>query len=318
MNNLSFFKNKKILITGASGIIGFNLSKELLKCNSSEIFINYRNKLDEIFLKELDFPNVNHLIGDVSDFNFLSSIPEFDIIFHLSGYGQPKKFLENPACTLSINSFSTDFLINKKLKKSGTFIFMSSSEVYSSCQSTLEDSKITIDLNNVRNPYIIGKIAGESVVNISRLNGVDSKSIRICLAYGPGFKSNDNRVINEFVINAYNESKIELMDDGYAIRKYIYIKDAIRMILKICETGKHPVYNVGGKDEISIAELAKEISSQTKSSLSFGKRKNSMLGSPNFAGVDISRYENEFGEQSFENIKDGVRATIEWYKKIKQ
>lgn len=314
MNSLSFLDKKKILITGASGLIGFNLCRELSRNKSARIFVNYRNQLEAPFRKSLTLDRLTHLIGDVNDLSFLSSLPKFDSIIHLSGYGQPKKFLENPNSTLSMNSFVTDFLLNKKLEVGGSFVFMSSSEVYANGTWPSEESKILVDLDNVRNPYILGKLAGESIVNIARANGVNAKSIRICLAYGPGFKRNDNRVINELIMKGCDKSEINLIDDGSAIRKYIYIEDAVQMIIKICDRGSKGLYNVGGRDELSILDLAREISLQTNAKLSASEKKNALPGSPAFAGVVISRYESEFGSVNLTSMPKGVKACIDWYK----
>lgn len=303
-----------ILITGASGLIGLNLCKELLERKVGKIFVNYRNEIEKPFLSILNPQRVTPVIGDINDPLFLNQLPKFDVIFHLSGYGQPKKFLENPNATFSMNSFSTDVLLNKKLKKNGKFIFMSSSEVYANGTFPSEDSKILLDLDNVRNPYILGKLAGESLVNVARQKGVDAKSIRICLAYGPGFKKNDNRVINELIMKGCDKSEINLIDDGSAIRKYIYIDDAVQMIIKICDKGSKGLYNVGGRDELSILDLAREISLQTNAKLSASEKKNALPGSPAFAGVVISRYESEFGSVNLTSMPKGVKACIDWYK----
>lgn len=315
MNKSIFFNNKNILITGASGLIGFNLCKKLAEIGRGNIFINYRKPLDKPFLKGLENrERVRHLVGDVTDALFLDSLPKFDIIFHLSGYGQPKKFLENPSATFSMNSLSTDILLNKKLNNGGCFIFMSSSEVYANGTWPSEESKILIDTNNIRNPYILGKLAGESIVNRAVSTGANAKSIRICLAYGPGFKRDDNRVINELIIKGCRESSITLMDAGSAIRKYIYIDDAVQAILNICENGSHSLYNLGGSGEISILNLAKEISTQTNSELSAPENKNAVVGSPNFAGVNTSRYEAEFGRIESINLCEGIKRSIQWYR----
>jgi len=293
-----------VLITGASGLIGLNLCREILEKKIGKIFVNYRNEIEKPFLSVLNPQRVTPVVGDINDLLFLNQLPKFDVIFHLSGYGQPKKFLENPDATFSMNSFSTDVLLNKKLNKNGKFIFMSSSEVYANGTFPSEDSKILLDLENARNPYILGKLAGESLVNVARQKGVDAKSIRICLAYGPGFKKNDNRVINELIMRGCDTGEVSLMDDGSARRKYIYINDSVNMIMNITFNGKQNLYNVGGKEELSILDLAKEIALQTNSKVSIKKKKNAAIGSPAFAGVLISRYEKEFGEVSLTSIKE--------------
>ena len=72
-------------------------------------------------------------------------------------------------------------------------------------------------------PYIIGKMTGEYNVNLLREDGLDVKSARVSLCYGPGHVMEDTRVMSELTLKGIENKTINLFDDGSAFRKYQHI-----------------------------------------------------------------------------------------------
>ncbi len=311
MDNLNLFKNKRVLITGASGVIGYNLVKRIKKAENCEIHINYLNEIDANLIELNDC--VHHKF-DICDLEKINQLPEFDIIFHCSGYGQPQKFCENPEKTFSLNTVSLVFL-SEKVKQDGQFIFFSTSEIYAEGDGNSEDSIISINPKNQRNCYILSKIFGEIFLSLNKR--IKYKNIRLCLCYGEGFKSSDKRVLCEFIFKAVDNNSIQLMDDGSSVRSYIYIDDCIEAILNIVKNGKDNLYNLGGKQLITIADLANTVSKLTGCSVSLGSKENKMKNSPDKAYVDISKYESEFGTLNKTPLELGISKLIDWYKNYK-
>ena len=62
-------------------------------------------------------------------------MPNVDIIIHAAGSGEPSKFILNPLSTLEINTLTTLNLF-KKLKSKGSFLFISSSDIYNGLTTT--------------------------------------------------------------------------------------------------------------------------------------------------------------------------------------
>lgn len=310
MNITKFYNlhNKKILITGATGIIGFNLCKELKKI-PCEIHINYLNDLDNNF-KELDNSIVHHKF-DITNIENIKDLPQFDIIFYCSGYGQPLKFTNDPEKTFLLNTLSVSYLLDK-LYENGSFIFLSTSEIYAESEGNDEECKITINPFNSRNCYILSKLFGETMLSLTSKK-INHKIIRLCLCYGPGFKKSDKRVLSEFIMKAVDKKEITLMDDGSDIRSYIYIDDCIEGILNILSYGKHKLYNIGGKDLLTIYNLAESVGKTVNATVKAGDKKNKLKNSPNKAYVDITRYESEFGVLNKTNLNDGIKKCVDWY-----
>ncbi len=132
-----------------------------------------------------------------------------------------------------------------------------------------------------------------------------------------GQKKNDERILNKLIQRGLLHKKILLMDKGRDIRSYIYVTDAIEMMLNILINGKSNLYNVGGKTKITIFKLAKFISLNTKKKI-YIKEKNNYFknNAPRKAYVSIKKYEKEFGKKKFLNFKEGLIKTILWQKNL--
>ena len=307
MDNFSFLSGKDVLVTGASGVIGYNLVHSL-KNAGANVTALFRTKREKPF----DFSDVELILVDVCDLEEIARLPRYDAVFHLAGFGQPKLFTKDKVKTFELNTYPIPTLM-EKVKSGGHFLFMSSSEVYGSGSNHREDDAIQFVDSN-RSCYVLGKLVGEFLVQNSQERGINVKSVRICLAYGAGFTKDDTRVLTELIFKGLNHKNVNLMDDGAALRKYIYVNDALEMISNIMLNGSHQVYNVGGLESISIKTLAESIAKHTGSTVEFGPAYNSLAGSPNEAGVNIQRYLNEFNALEFTTINEGIEKCVEWAK----
>lgn len=203
----------------------------------------------------------------------------------------------------------------KILNKNGNFLFISTSEIYSGLKNKPDEEMIgNCNSNHPRSTYIQSKILGESIVNLYKNKGLNAKSVRLCLAYGPGNKKKDHRVLYQLIQKGLNSNKINLLDNGMAKRSYIYILDAIKMIINIFFFGKSNIYNVGGVKVLTIKKLATLISKKLNVNLIIPKIKIPLKSAPDLAVVNIEKYKHEFGNYKFTNIIKGLEKTIAWQK----
>lgn len=324
INKIDFtkIKNKKILITGASGLLGVYLVscfKLLKNKNNLEIFVWVKNDIEDYFQEF--FEDCKIIQGDITDEKIHQNLEKFDLILHCAGYGQPGKFLEDKIKTILINTNATINLFNN-LSTDGKFLFVSTSEIYSGLdyENIKEEEIGTINTNHIRSCYIEGKRCGESICYSFIEKGYDVKIIRLSLAYGPGTKKNDRRVLNSLIQKGLTEDNISLLDDGSSIRTYCYISDVVEMIFNIFLKGRHIVYNVGGESKISILDLSRMIGQKLNKEVIKPKIDNSLAGSPKVVNSSICRYIEEFGQKNFVTLDEGLNSTINWqktlYKKI--
>ena len=321
--DLSLFNNRKVLITGASGLIGTYITYcifEYMKADNSTIDLTLlcSSEIPE-HLKELsDNSCCKFILGDLTDENFLDSLEKYDDIIHAACYGQPGKFMADKISTIMLNTYTTKKLL-EKVNDNGRFLFISSSEVYSgSDELPYKESCSGVTMpDHPRACYIEGKRLGEALCYAFSEKNINVKIARVALAYGPGVKRNDKRVLYNFIQKAILEHKIEMLDQGESRRVYSYVADTVHLLLSIMLYGKETLYNVGGDSEISIKELAKLVGNELGVDVIIPETSEKGFNeAPQTVKMDISRVVNEFNKKKFIDINEGIQRTIQWYKQI--
>ena len=227
--------------------------------------------------------------------------------------------MEHPEITIKLNTYVTLTLLEKVLTKNGKFLFISTSEVYSGLLNPpfREEQIGTSSPLHPRACYIEAKRCGETIVNVYRNKGVAATSARLSLAYGPGTRSGDRRVLNNFIEKALIDKEIRLLDKGDAKRTYCYVSDAVNMMWQILLKGKECVYNVGGFSTVTIAELARFVGEISGVNVVFPENGGvGVSGAPEDVRLDLSRITSEFGKRELVNLETGLRSTIEWQQSL--
>ena len=307
-----------ILVTGSSGVIGSYLIKKLIKeYPSAKIYGTTFKQFSTIGYTN----NKNiHFI----DYSLIFGIEQkFDQIWHLATYGQPAKFIQNWKDVLNLN---TEDIIKlcRLLKPNGKFLYASSSEIYGSPGLNNDADMPASYTCTPRSIYIDSKRLGESIIN-SLLPKENYRIFRICLAYSPYFLKNDNRVLYEFIVKALSNNEIQLLDEGSAIRQYLFIKDACDMMLKITNTiyknllikDEAPIFNISNSSEpITIYELAKLIGENLKVPIRKGPKNANPHSAPKIVQVYPERFLKLFPEFKFTSIKDGIAKVCSEAKQV--
>jgi nucleoside-diphosphate-sugar epimerase len=238
--------------------------------------------------------------------------------------------------TIKVNTSDLARLVATNLKSKGRLLFLSTSEVYSGNPRSLyrEEDIGATNPAHVRSPYIESKRCGEAICHAALAAGCTALIARVSSVYGPGVRAGDTRVMSQFIDAAIKRGEIELKDGGQARRVFLYVSDAVEMLLNILLQGAGSVYNVGGQasltgrngvtwnntvGEVSILALAKKIGKITDAVVSEsgykGARGGSALpGAPAHTGLDMSRYCREFPKEDWVSLDDGLRRTIEWHR----
>ncbi len=282
---------KKLLITGAFGLVGSNICK-ILEAHYPDIEVT-KVKFDKL-------PN--------------DSYKKYDYVIYGAGYGQPMKFMEDKIETVRIHSGQPLIESIISLNSGGKFLYISSSEIYSGAPSPHKETYIgTTTPQHPRACYIEGKRCGEAICMAYREQGYDVKIARLALAYGPGTKKGDTRVINQFIEQALTKGSIWLRDKGEAMRTYVYVEDAAQMMLDVLFKGKEVVYNIGGESRVSILNLAQTIGAITQSKVYCGEV--SLDGAPDDVKLCLNRINAEFPRE-FVSLEEGLIKTIEYQKQL--
>jgi nucleoside-diphosphate-sugar epimerase len=312
--DLSAISSAPILITGASGLMGSNFLSVFSNLSSGaasgEIHAVSRSGVLPQNVSRLN--NIKWHIGDLTDYAFIKTLPKVNSIINCAGYGQPIKFSKSKIETIKLNS-STILELYDRIDESGYFLNFSSSEVYSGSSSEIykEDDIGSTKTSHPRAAYIESKRILETIL-LSHPNekNIRMVALRLALAYGPGVKKGDDRVLNSFIRQALEGSVIKLKDSGSAMRTYCYVSDAIEMSLAALLLGEEHVYNIGGDSRTSILELAKLIAELTGTEVIPGPDSPFMPDAPRDVRLDCSKVLKLLPEKKFVSLEDGLKNLI--------
>ena len=284
VNNSVFdkFRDKTVLITGATGFIGSETVLAFLCANriknlNTKIVALVRNleKAHKIFEHIIDDCNLEIIVQDIIEpIEYTGNV---DYIIHCASNTQSKYMLEKPATTASIILDGTKRVLDfAKEKKVISTVFLSSIEVYGSIDSDLEikedDNVGQIDITSPRSSYPLAKRMAENLcVDYSTEYGIDIKIARLTQIMGAGIEYNDTRVFAQFARSVIEKRDIVLHTKGETIRNYCYITDCVSGILSILIDGKNKeIYNVANSDtKCSIKEMAEKFAEMGNIQLSY-------------------------------------------------
>lgn len=315
---------KNILITGAAGFIGFNLSMSFLKDKNSNIIgidsLNnaYDNNFKKIRVRELEKnKNFSFLNIDLSNEDSLNVISDLsiDTIFHLAARAGVRQSFREPKKYITDNTISTANLSNfVKNNKIGKLIIASTSSIYGNSGDTpmKEDKDEKYPPPSV---YASSKLSGELMAK-TILEGSDScvQIPRFFTVYGP-FGRPDMSILR-FIHWVYTGSDILLYGDGNQKRSFTYINDVISALHKLYNSDVPGVFNIGSDKTESLNNVIKII----ENNLNINAKINYQPRAYKDVDVvipDLDRIRNlDWNPET--SISEGIKNTIEWYLNYKE
>jgi UDP-glucose 4-epimerase len=298
------------LITGAAGFIGSNLANYLVR-EGHQV-----RGLDDLSAgnPQALSPDILFTRGDVNDRPKLwTLLQEVDCVYHLAArVAVPESVLypreynaTNVGGTVSLMEAMRDVGVHR-------VVFASSGAVYG--DQGAQPLKETA-FPNPRSPYAVSKLAAEYYVRtIGDLWGIESVSLRVFNAYGPGqhLPPSHPPVIPNFLRQAMRGGTLVMHGDGNQTRDYVYVDDVvIALIAAATAPGiNQMVINIGSGQETSIRALVRMVTAVTGA-------KTEVINNPRTSpGVsrmcaDISLAREKLGYQPRFSLEEGLRLTIE-------
>ncbi len=266
------FKNKTLLLTGASGLIGTFLIDVLMRKNETDqlgikIYAAGRNEqaARSRFADYWDSDSFSFLQLDVNQ--PLDTDIHFDYILHAASNTHPVQYATDPVNSLMTNLLGTYNLLEYG-RKCGLerFIFLSSVEIYGQAlhEEDVFDENYCgyIDCNTVRAGYPEGKRAGEALCQayIAKYD-MDIVIPRLSRVYGPTMKLDDSKAMSQFLMNGVKGEDIVLKSEGLQKFSYCYVADVVLGILFVWLKGKTgEAYNVADtKTDMLLRDISRYI-----------------------------------------------------------
>ena len=262
--DLSTLNDSRILVTGATGLIGSCLVDVLLTNphRNYQVYALGRNEERarqrfNNYWETADFHFIRHDISLPLDSDIC-----FDYIIHAASNASPNFFKEKPVEVIKSNIIGVENLMEHGIRHGmKRMLFVSSGEIYGEGDGrefTEADSGY-VNCATPRACYPSSKRAAETLcVAYAAEYGADVVIARPCHTYGPYFTESDNRVYAQFIRNLLDDKDIVLKSRGEQYRSWLYVVDAAHALLTILTKGaKGEAYNVADEQSnITIRALA--------------------------------------------------------------
>lgn len=310
---MNFYQNKKILVTGGTGMIGIPLVNKLIKKKAKVTVVSLDDKSrcpkGAKFLKK-DLRNFN---------NCLKVCKNQDIIFHLAGIkGSPKMAMEKPASFFYPTiSFSLNMLEAARILGVKNYLFTSSVGVYSPAKIFYEKDVWTTMPS--KNDWYAGwakrvcELQVEAYKKEYKFNNISI--IRPANVYGPydNFDPNNAMVIPSLIYKATRKSKtFEVWGDGSPIRDFVYSEDVADAMMRMIEKKIEGPLNIGSGKGYSIKEIAENISkivSKVPKKIKWKKTKHQ----GDKKRILSMKKANLNGIIAKTSLRAGINKTVEWF-----
>ncbi|NNE27837.1 MAG: NAD-dependent epimerase/dehydratase family protein [Saprospiraceae bacterium] len=316
---------KKVLIIGGAGFIGYYLTKHLAEKSNYKLIVAdnfFRGKRDSAFNALVDTHDIQVIEGDLTNpQSFEQFENDYDQVYMLASVVGVDYTTSIPHEIIRINTaliYNTlEWLKTTKVKR---VLYTSTSECYAGTIEafgykipTPEEVPLCIsDIAHPRYTYAVTKMLGESGFhNYSSVFGFENIIVRYHNVYGPrmGFKHVIPHLAQRF-LKAENPFKVYGHDQT---RAFCYITDAIEGTVKAMEMGAAgSTFHIGTEEEITIDDLIR----YTGSLYNFdGTYENAPTypGSVSRRCPDIAKARLELNFQPKISWKEGLKKTIEWY-----
>lgn len=304
---------KKILVTGGAGFIGTHLCKKLLSENNIVVcldnFFTGRHKNIEQFIQNPNFRLIEHDIINPIDI-------EVDEIYNLACPASPPHYQYDPIKTMKTSVLGVMNMLDLAKQNNAKILQASTSEVYGDPQvhPQIENYWGNVNPIGIRSCYDEGKRCAETLMmDYHRMEGIDTKIVRIFNTYGPNMSPDDGRVVSNFIIQALKNENITIYGDGTQTRSFCYVDDLVDGLIKMMNSDLIGPINLGNPSERTILDFAKLIIKITNSK---SKIIHTTLpkDDPTKRQPDITLAREKLNWQPKINIYEGIDKTVKYFK----
>ena len=332
----------RVLITGGAGFLGSHLC-DLLIGQGHQVLA-----MDNLVTGRPE--NIAHLMGhDRFSFikynvcDYLHVEGPLDAVMHFASPASPQDYLDLPIATLKVGALGTHKALGLAKAKGARFLLASTSEVYGDPLVNPQPESYWGNVNPMspRGVYDEAKRFAEAMtMAYHRYHGLDTRIVRIFNTFGPRMRPHDGRVVSNFIVQALQGRPLTMFGDGAQTRSFCYVDDLVRGIvaLLMAESGTsvaertdraeflaqrtdraretvHEPVNIGNPRELTVAEIGRLVLKLTGSP-SQVEHKPLPVDDPKVRRPDIRRAKALLGWEPAIDLEDGLKKTIEYFRKV--
>jgi UDP-glucose 4-epimerase len=285
---------KKVLVTGAAGLVGRELCKQL-SSNFTVVGV------DNGFRYPKSESNVEIIQQNLIEY-LQTADNDFDFVFHMSAINGTKYFYDIPNQLIE-NNITSDLAVFNFMQTNpkSKLIYASSSEIIAGTDELPTPESTDVTIKNIHNPrwsYRLSKMLSENYLMNSQLNFL---IIRFFNVFGK--HSGTGHFIKD-IIDKLDKGDYSLIGANET-RSFCRVEDAVDAVLQIYDQVSNEVINVGSDEEISVLDAANIIAQQKNKTVSWTLL-DSNLGSVTRRNPSLKKLLKYYPSFSPKRFKDAV------------
>jgi CDP-glucose 4,6-dehydratase len=331
---MSFWQGKRVLITGANGFIGGNLTHFFVN-EGAEVTGLERNIERRSYLHfEGLGSKIRTVRGDLCDRSFLERVMaegNFEYCFHLAAQVEIGVGLQSPYTTFETNVRGTYTLLEAlrtHAKGLRAAVIASTDKAYGEYPADQMPYREHYPLKP-QYPYDTSKACADMIAHsyASDVYQLPLVVTRFCNIYGPG-QLNFSALIPDSVRAAIGKGTFVPRGDGSHVRDFIYAADVVSLYARIAEVLSHEparfrgkAYNAGTNEPRTVREVIQMVFNKCKNPAALTTIEEQMrsartTGEITVQYMDYDVVQRDFGWKPTTSFSDGIDQTIAWFRRF--
>jgi nucleoside-diphosphate-sugar epimerase len=307
----------KYLVTGGAGFIGSNLAEALLtRRHTVRILDNFATGRRQNIIPFLD--KIELIEGDLRSYHIVrEAVDGMDFILHQGALPSVPRSVKDPITTNQVNVEGTLNILNAALDAGvRRVIFASSSSIYGDSEVLPKQEDM---FPNPLSPYAVSKMAGEKYCQVfARIYKLHTLALRYFNVFGPRQdpSSQYSAVIPKFISAILQDRAPLIYGDGKQSRDFTFVNNVVDANILATEADFPPgmVFNCACHERTDLNELVAAINRILKKKVE-PRYSDPRPGDVKHSFADITRIRQQLGYEPGILFEDGLRRTIEFYRR---
>ncbi len=318
---VNFWVGKRIFVTGASGLVGSWLIKDLLAAGAQVVALVRDADPQSEFYRSGDYLHTSIVNGKLEDYGTLERAineHQVDTVFHLAAQPIVGAAYRSPLTTFESNIRGTYNLLEscRQLRGLVKRVVIASSDKAYGDQPNLP---YTEDMSlQGRQPYEVSKSCADLIAQSYMHTYKLPVTIARCGNIYGGGDLNWSRIVPDAIRSCLRSIPLVIRSDGKFVRDYLYVKDVCRAYMRLAECMDDPAvdgsFNFSPGKAITVLELVEIIQRLMNCQDIAPIIQNSAQGEIHSQYLDSSRAYHLLNWQSAFTLEQGLAETIDWYR----
>src|SRR3989338_3811827 len=258
MENAGFYKGNRVLITGASGLIGSHLLNAIIK-TGAQVRAVIHNKPAQVILSGIEYVKADLMVKEECE----KVVKDIDYVFHTAAQSFGAKIMrDNPKVLVTPNMIMNTRLLDASSAGVKRFLFVSSNTVYDVLDRQEKESDANGDFFELYVGVATVKYFTEKLCDFyTKKCGMPCIMIRPANFYGPYDKVGEgSHVIPALIQRALKkESPFTVWGTGDNVKDFLYAEDVANYMVECMASGETGAINIGSGKGYTIKEIVKSI-----------------------------------------------------------